>query len=76
MLFRSFVMITSKARLEKLDQAPAEGEGPGVSVQVASGAKCERCWHYADDVGQHAEPTLCGRCTSNLFGTGERRSIA
>ena len=71
-----FVMITSKARLKKLDQAPAEGEGPGVSVQVASGAKCERCWHYADDVGQHAEPTLCGRCTSNLFGTGERRSIA
>ena len=23
-----------------------------------------------------AHPTICGRCTSNLFGTGEVRSIA
>jgi len=36
--------------------------------------KCERCWHYRADVGQHADhPGLCGRCYSNLFGSGETR---
>jgi isoleucyl-tRNA synthetase len=25
--------------------------------------KCERCWHWENDIGQHAEhPTICGRC--------------
>ena len=39
--------------------------------------KCERCWHYQDDVGSDAtHPTLCGRCTSNLFGAGETRVFA
>jgi isoleucyl-tRNA synthetase len=36
--------------------------------------KCERCWHYRADVGRdpaHAE--ICGRCTENLYGAGERR---
>jgi len=39
--------------------------------------KCERCWHYRADVGvDPAHPTLCGRCTCNLFGTGEKRTVA
>jgi hypothetical protein len=38
--------------------------------------KCERCWHYRDDVGLDiAHPTLCGRCTSNLFGSGESEDV-
>jgi isoleucyl-tRNA synthetase len=44
---------------------------------VSADAKCERCWHYAADVGGDAEhPTLCGRCTSNLYGDGEIRHVA
>ena len=50
---------------------------------ISSGAtaskfiKCERCWHYQDDVGSDtAHPTLCGRCSSNLYGTGETRVFA
>jgi isoleucyl-tRNA synthetase len=36
------------------------------------GTKCERCWHWRDDVGHDpAHPTICGRCTSNLHGAGE-----
>jgi isoleucyl-tRNA synthetase len=43
----------------------------------SSAAKCERCWHYRDDVGSDAaHPSLCGRCTSNLFGAGETRTVA
>ncbi|WP_382328665.1 zinc finger domain-containing protein [Hydrogenophaga sp. UC242_50] len=53
--------------------------GDELSVQVvpSSATKCERCWHYRDDVGTDAaHPTLCGRCTSNLFGAGEPRTVA
>ena len=34
-----------------------------VTVAKADGAKCERCWHWEDDIGAApAHPTLCGRC--------------
>jgi isoleucyl-tRNA synthetase len=65
-----FVFITSAA------QAVA-GEALSTSVQASEHAKCERCWHYRDDVGVNPEhPTLCGRCDSNLHGAGEARSKA
>ncbi|HRZ56639.1 MAG TPA: isoleucine--tRNA ligase [Candidatus Paceibacterota bacterium] len=36
---------------------------PAFAVARAEGQKCERCWHWETDVGQHsAHPTLCGRC--------------
>jgi isoleucyl-tRNA synthetase len=38
-----------------------------IEVARARGSKCERCWHYESDVGQHADhPHLCGRCVSVL----------
>ncbi|MEX8192007.1 isoleucine--tRNA ligase [Comamonas guangdongensis] len=65
-----FVFITSAA------QAVA-GNELAVSVTPSEKAKCERCWHYRDDVGANPEhPTLCGRCDSNLHGAGEQRSKA
>ncbi|MFA6178172.1 MAG: isoleucine--tRNA ligase [Candidatus Methylopumilus sp.] len=66
-----FVLITSRATVHE-----ATGD---VSVDVTPSAhsKCDRCWHYRADVGSHAEhPTICGRCVSNLFGTGEPRKYA
>jgi isoleucyl-tRNA synthetase len=65
-----FVFITSQVAL----QAGAE---LAVQVAVSEAAKCERCWHYRDDVGHDAaHPTICGRCTSNLYGAGETRTVA
>jgi isoleucyl-tRNA synthetase len=65
-----FVTITSKATL-------AAGDALAVRVVPSTARKCERCWHYRDDVGHDAaHPTLCGRCTSNLFGQGEARTVA
>ena len=65
-----FVFITSKVALVK-------GEGLRVEVKASAATKCERCWHYSDDVGHNpAHPTLCGRCDSNLHGTGEVRHCA
>ncbi|GAB2463119.1 isoleucine--tRNA ligase [Comamonas humi] len=65
-----FVLITSAA------QAVA-GEALAVAVTPSEHAKCERCWHYRADVGSNpAHPTLCGRCDSNLHGSGEVRHHA
>ena len=47
----------------------AEASENGITVQIrkAAGQKCERCWHYESDIGEHAaHPTLCGRCVEVL----------
>jgi isoleucyl-tRNA synthetase len=68
-----FVFITSQA---KAIEVPAEAE-EAVAVTASSAPKCERCWHYRADVGSHQEHAgLCGRCVSNLFGSGEPRRFA
>ena len=65
-----FVYITSAIQL-------IAGETMNISASASNGIKCERCWHYCDDIGvDAAHPTLCGRCSSNLFGTGETRRVA
>jgi len=65
-----FVFITSAIEL-------VAGAALAVSASASEAVKCERCWHYRDDVGHDAaHPTLCGRCTSNLFGAGESRAFA
>jgi isoleucyl-tRNA synthetase len=58
--------------------APDQGEVDfSVTPQASSAVKCERCWHWRDDVGADAaHPTICGRCVSNLYGVGEQRAIA
>jgi isoleucyl-tRNA synthetase len=53
------------------------GEALTVQVTASQATKCERCWHYADDIGHKADhPTICGRCVSNLHGAGEIRKVA
>ncbi|SFE55799.1 isoleucine--tRNA ligase [Paracidovorax wautersii] len=65
-----FVFITSAIEL-------VAGDALSIGVKASSDAKCERCWHYRADVGQDpAHPTICGRCVSNLYGSGEHREHA
>ena len=65
-----FVFITSVAELRL-------GDALQISVLASSATKCERCWHWRHDVGSDAaHPTLCGRCTSNLYAAGETRTVA
>ena len=65
-----FILITSTATL-------VVGDELSIAVKPSSATKCDRCWHYRDDVGiDSAHPTICGRCTLNLFGEGERRTVA
>jgi isoleucyl-tRNA synthetase len=65
------VFITSRATVHRAS------DEPHIDVSASLHDKCERCWHYREDVGsdeQHA--TLCGRCVSNLYGEGESRRYA
>jgi len=76
-----FVLITSTATLLPLSEAGDAREtlveGLKVSVKASEHAKCARCWHHREDVGQHAEhEELCGRCIDNVEGEGEQRSFA
>ena len=65
-----FVFITSAMTL-------IAGDALSVRVTASKNIKCERCWHWRADVGADpAHPTICGRCTSNLFGAGEIRTVA
>ena len=48
--------------------ASHEEGGVGLHVHRADGSKCERCWHYATDIGHHTDhPSLCGRCVTVLL---------
>mgnify|MGYP003625517675 CR=1 FL=1 len=77
-----FVTITSTATLKPLAQAPAgleESAVPGLKVSVAPSphSKCARCWHHREDVGvDPAHPEICGRCVTNVEGSGEERHYA
>ncbi|MBC7444623.1 MAG: isoleucine--tRNA ligase [Polaromonas sp.] len=65
-----FVFITSAIELVAGDDLQA-------SATASIDKKCERCWHYRSDVGMDpAQPTICGRCATNLSGPGEIRRFA
>ena len=65
-----FIFITSAIKLIASDAI-------NTPATVSNDTKCERCWHYSPDVGSDAaHPTICGRCSSNLYGSGEIRTVA
>ena len=78
-----FLLITSDASVAPASESPDDA---GEATEDLSGrlkiratasphAKCGRCWHRRADVGLHpGHPTLCGRCVSNVEGSGEARS--
>jgi isoleucyl-tRNA synthetase len=65
-----FVFITSAIKL-------IASKAINTTATASNDVKCERCWHYSPDVGSDAaHPTICGRCSSNLYGSGEVRTVA
>lgn len=73
-----FVFITSQAKLVKDDAGEATDiEGLKLTIEASEAEKCERCWHYREDVGSNSEhPTICNRCVDNVVGDGEVRHYA
>ncbi|MCG8707554.1 isoleucine--tRNA ligase [Brenneria sp. 4F2] len=76
-----FALLTSKARVEAYENAPADAqttELPGLKIALskAEGHKCPRCWHYESDIGTDTDhPDICGRCATNVGGKGEERKF-
>ncbi|WP_018692894.1 isoleucine--tRNA ligase [Algicola sagamiensis] len=77
-----FVFITSKTNVVVTDGAPENAsdtdiDGLWVSVKASDAQKCDRCWHYSEDVGAHENHEgICGRCVTNVEGNGEERRFA
>ena len=75
-----FILITSGANVKRttIDGAvKTDIDGLSLLVERAGHEKCVRCWHFREDVGQHAKhPELCDRCIENVDGPGEVRKIA
>jgi isoleucyl-tRNA synthetase len=54
--------------VSQLDLADGSGETVFASVSKADGQKCERCWHWENNVGSNvAHPTLCARCATAVL---------
>ncbi|MGA0129078.1 MAG: zinc finger domain-containing protein, partial [Burkholderiales bacterium] len=67
-----FIFLTSKVSVKDGDH-----DGFGVLVQKSEHEKCERCWHYAEDVGVDKEhENICLRCVASLAGKDEPRKYA
>ena len=63
----SDLFIVSQVKFVNDNLAESEIEGISISVEKASGEKCERCWKYDEEVGHdHNHSDVCPRCASVL----------
>ena len=65
-----FLFLTSGVVLGEAGAAAQRSESVPelwVEVRCAAGRKCERCWHWTDDVGHDpAWPGICARCAASV----------
>ena len=48
-----------------------------ICISKSQNNKCERCWHLNETVGTIEDhPTICRRCSDNVYGDGECRKFA
>lgn len=63
----SDLFIVSQVKFVNDNLAESEIEGISISVEKASGEKCERCWKYDEEVGHdHNHSDVCPRCAKVL----------
>ncbi len=66
-----YILITSNVTLESTKKDLE------IKVNPSDCSKCDRCWHYVEDIGQNSDhPSICKRCIGNLFEVGEERKHA
>ena len=63
-----YIFIVSQVNLARAEEGGAtESNGVAVTVERATGEKCERCWNYSTRVGESSRyPTVCERCVEAL----------
>jgi len=58
----SYIFIVSRVGVHQGTQGELS-----IAIAPSTHKKCERCWHWRDDIGHDAEhPHICGRCVSSL----------
>lgn len=63
------LFITSAVEVVEGDGGAFAGDNVAVTVEKASGCKCERCWTYSETVGANPEfEGICERCAKILKG--------
>jgi len=71
-----FVLLVSYVNVQE-DALVDNDAGVRVEVLASNHQKCDRCWHYREDVATHTgHETICRRCVDNLEGAGEQRKTA
>ncbi len=56
-----FIFIVSRVSVH------ADNGELAIEINPSAHEKCERCWHWRDDIGQDAtHPHICGRCVASL----------
>jgi isoleucyl-tRNA synthetase len=56
-----FIFIVSRVSVH------ADAGELAIEINPSAHEKCERCWHWRDDIGRDpAHPHICGRCVTNL----------
>ncbi len=67
-----YVLLASEVTLRQYN-----GEEINISVSSSPYKKCERCWHYTEDVGYgDAASDVCQRCTQSMKQIEEKRVYA
>ncbi|ABF14142.1 isoleucine--tRNA ligase [Candidatus Palibaumannia cicadellinicola] len=77
-----FVLLTSAVQIADYQEADNNAlqstriKGLKITLNHATGRKCQRCWHYEQDIGNNTQyPEICGRCVINIAGNGEERKF-
>ena len=60
-----FILIVSRVGIHAASDA--KSTDLHIAIAPSQHKKCERCWHWCDDIGHDAaHPDICGRCVTNL----------
>ena len=69
-----FLFISSDVELYLDDQdADSKNEAVKIDVSKSKNSKCDRCWHFVDNLISYQDEKICSRCKDNIDGSGEIR---
>ena len=69
-----FLFISSDVEL-LLDDRVADPQNDAIKIDVSKSdnSKCDRCWHFVDNLIPYQDEKICSRCDENIKGSGEIR---
>lgn len=69
-----FLFISSDVDLSLDDKADNSlNDTIKIDVSKSDNSKCDRCWHFVDNLIPYQDEKICSRCKDNIDGSGEIR---